>query len=69
MHHSGSSMYIWRREWESRAKDCRIRPRAAASRPHKSGAAFKPKHKAVHKMTSSWSPAERQCLYSSGRTM
>eukprot|EP00972_Heterocapsa_arctica_P015395 2268907-Heterocapsa_arctica.AAC.1 len=69
MHHSGSSMYICRREWESRAKDWRIRPRAAANLPHRRGAAFSPKHRAVHKMTSSLSPADRQCLYSSGRTM
>eukprot|EP00972_Heterocapsa_arctica_P107831 15881913-Heterocapsa_arctica.AAC.1 len=30
IHHSGSSMYICRRKWESRAKDWSIRPRAAA---------------------------------------
>eukprot|EP00972_Heterocapsa_arctica_P019264 2843278-Heterocapsa_arctica.AAC.1 len=62
-------MYIWSRALESRTRDCSSLPSAAASLPHSRGAALRPKQRAVHKMTSSLSPAERQCLYSSGFTM
>eukprot|EP00972_Heterocapsa_arctica_P044555 6576302-Heterocapsa_arctica.AAC.1 len=62
-------MYICSRALESRTSDCSSLPSAAASLPHRSGAALRPKQRAVHKMTSSSSPAERQCLYSSGFTM
>eukprot|EP00972_Heterocapsa_arctica_P029254 4302429-Heterocapsa_arctica.AAC.1 len=50
-HQSGSSMYIWSLARESRTSDCRSLPSAAASLPHSSGAALRPKHRAVHKMT------------------